>query len=469
MLLADRRVAAGSGPSLTPRPAVVCGWGRIGAASVLSVRPGDPAAARRAVPGLTAGLGGRGRGAIARGMARSYGDAAQRHGGVVIDTTGLASFDLDAERGLVRAQAGVTLGRLLTALEPEGWVLPVVPGTQHVTVGGAIAADIHGKNHAVAGTFGAHVEAMVLLTAAGDLRELTAEHEPELWRATVGGMGLTGVILSAAIRLKRLPGPLLSVDTDRVASLDDALAILGGPGGEYRVAWLDLLGPAAARGTVTRAAHVEADPTRAPRSGSATVAPRLTIPARWPNGLLRPAVVRAHNAHRFRRTPRRRTAALESYGAHMFPLDAVDAWPRLYGAAGLVQYQFAVPRGREEVLDRVIGRLRRSPVPVYLAVLKDLGPAGEAMLSFPVGGWTLALDMPGNAPGLASILRTFDESVAGAGGRVYLAKDGRLRQDALAAMYPRAAEWRAVRDRVDPDGVWCSDLAIRTGLVQGPA
>jgi decaprenylphospho-beta-D-ribofuranose 2-oxidase len=471
MRLADRVSPPGSGPPVAPRPAVVSGWGRIRPAAVSLVRPENVEAARRAVPRLSAGLGGWRRGAIARGMGRSYGDAAQRHGGVVMDTTALSAFELDAERGIVRAQAGATLGRLLAALEPAGWVLPVVPGTQHVSVGGAIAADIHGKNHASAGTFGAHVDAVDLLTADGEVRELGSDRDPDLLRATIGGMGLTGVIVSASIRLKRLASPLLSVDTDRVMSVEDALALLDGTGGEYRVAWLDLLDPSAIRGVVTRAAHLDAHPGVAPRSGPpgerTTVASRLTVPARWPDRLLRPELVRAYNAYRFRRAPRSRSAALEPYGAHMFPLDGLDAWPRLYGSSGLVQYQFVVPRGGEDVLHRVIGRVRSSAVPCYLAVLKDFGSPAPSPLSFPVAGWTLALDMPGDAPGLATMLDGFDEWVAEAGGRVYLAKDGRMRSDVVAAMYPRIAEWRAVRDRIDPDGVWCSDLGTRTGLVNG--
>jgi decaprenylphospho-beta-D-ribofuranose 2-oxidase len=468
MQLADHTAIARSGPSVMARPAVVTGWGRIGPAAVSSVRPEDVMAARLVIPKLSTGLGGWGRGAIARGMGRSYGDAAQRHGGVVIDTTALTAFELDVARGAVRAQAGVTLGRLLAALERAGWVLPVVPGTQHVSVGGAIAADIHGKNHAAAGTFGAHVEAVALLTADGELRELTLDHDPDLLRATVGGMGLTGVIVSASIKLKPLPGPWLSVDTDRVTSLDDAVALLDGPGGEYRVAWLDLLGPSAVRGIVTRAAHLDVDPCSARPLGSTTVDARLAVPRRWPDGLLRPGLVRAYNAYRLRRTPRRRTAAPEPYGTQMFPLDGLEAWPRLYGSAGLVQYQFVVPKGCDGVLHRVIGRVRSSAVPCYLAVLKDLGPVSDAPLSFPLAGWTLALDMPGDAPGLAAMLDTFDEWVVEAGGRIYLAKDGRLRPDVLAAMYPRTGEWRAIRNHIDPDGVWSSDLGVRTGLVDGP-
>ncbi len=197
-----------------------------------------------------------------------------------------------------------------------------------------------------------------------------------------------------------------------------------------------------------------------------TVATRLTIPARWPQGLLTPSVVRAFNELRFRRTPRHQVGRVEPFGSHMFPLDAVNAWPRLYGAPGFVQYQLVVPRGQESALHDVVVALRRSPVPCYLAVLKDFGAANRSPLSFPLIGWTLTLDMPRSAPGLEPLLTRFDELVVGARGRVYLAKDWRLTADLVAAMYPRLREWQAVRDRADPQRRWRSDLGLRTGLVQ---
>jgi decaprenylphospho-beta-D-ribofuranose 2-oxidase len=458
MPLAERNAAAGEAHTIPSRFTVVSGWGGVGPTAALVLRPDGLDAVGGIVPALASGPGGRAAGAIARGMGRSYGDAAQRNGGVLVDTTALDAFEVDHAAGTVRAQAGVTLGRLLAALAPDGWVLPVVPGTQHVTVGGAIAADIHGKNHGTAGTFGSHVEALGLLTASGEVHELSRERDPDVFHATIGGMGLTGVILWALIRLRRLPGAMLSVDSDRAANLDEALALLSGPGGSYRVAWLDLLGPVPARGIVTRA-----EPANG--AGAATVDARVTVPERLPGGVLSPALVRAHNAYRYGRSPRRRTAALESYGAHMFPLDRLGAWPRLYGRAGFVQYQFVVPKGQERVLERVTAALRRSSVPCYLAVLKDFGPSAPAPLSFPLEGWTLALDMPAGVPGLGALLDACDELVASAGGRVYLAKDGRLRPEVMAAMYPRLEEWRSVRERLDPDRVWASDLAVRTGLV----
>jgi decaprenylphospho-beta-D-ribofuranose 2-oxidase len=435
---------------------VISGWGGGVHARVTLVRPESTDAVRAALSSRQH------RGAIARGMGRSYGDAAQLGGGLVLDTTRLRGFELDTEHGILTAQAGATLGELLAALSPAGWVLPVVPGTQHVTIGGAIASDIHGKNHGKVGTFGTHVLALGLLAASGDELALTPQAGGELMAATIGGMGLTGLILWARVRLHRMRSATVSVDTNRIERLDDAFATLDGPGGSHRVAWLDLLGRRPVRGIVTRAELL----SHGPAGNHATVSAKLTVPARWPAGLLREGVVRSYNEFRFRRAPRREVGRAEAFGAHMFPLDGLDAWPRLYGRTGFVQYQLVVPRGQEGTLEAVLTRLRHSPVPCYLAVLKDFGAESAAPLSFPLAGWTLALDLPRAAPGLETLLDGFDELVAAAGGRVYLAKDARLRPDTLAAMYPRLEQWRAARDRADPERLWRSDLGLRTGLVE---
>ena len=295
-----------------------------------------------------------------------------------------------------------------------------------------------------------------------DVFRLTPGDGGDLMAATIGGMGLTGVIVWASFKLSRMRSAALSVDTDRVETLDAALSILDRPGGTYRVAWLDLLGRAPVRGVVTRADLLADDPVPTRR---ATVASRATVPAWWPGALLSPRAVRTFNDVRFRRTPRRHVGQVEAFGRHMFPLDVLAAWPRLYGPSGLVQYQFVVPQGEERTLETVIARLRRSGVPCYLAVLKDFGPANHAPLSFPLAGWTLTLDMPRAAPGLELLLMDFDQLVVEAGGRVYLAKDWRLRPEVLEAMYPRLAQWRAVRDQADPDRRWRSDLGLRTGLI----
>jgi decaprenylphospho-beta-D-ribofuranose 2-oxidase len=441
----------------------VHGWGGAGAAAVELLRPASVDELRGAVESCRTD----GSGAIARGMGRSYGDAAQLGRGTVLDTTALTGYELDRAAGTVTAQAGVTLGELLAALVPQGWVVPVLPGTQHVTIAGAIASDIHGKNHGVAGTFGTYVRELGLLTADGEIRELhAADDDDGLLGATIGGMGLTGVILWARIALREVSSPLLSVDTDRVQNLDQALSLLSAPGGPHRVAWLDLLGSRAGRGVVTRAAHIDGALRGSDAGNGATIRARAAIPDRWPGGLLRPATVATFNELRFRRTPRSERGRVEGLAAHMFPLDVLDAWPRLYGRAGFLQYQFVVPIGCERVLEAAIEHLRHASVPCYLAVLKDFGPANEMPLSFPIAGWTLALDLPRAAPGIDAALDRLDELVAQAGGRVYLTKDVRMRADATAAMYPRLREWRAIRDGVDPERLWRSDLALRTGLIE---
>jgi decaprenylphospho-beta-D-ribofuranose 2-oxidase len=444
----------------TARRVALKGWGGGLSSPGMLVRPASIEALREAVSGAPAP------GAIARGMGRSYGDAAQRRGGLVIDMTALLGCELDPELGELTVGAGVTIRQLMAELAPAGWILPVVPGTQHVTVGGAIASDVHGKNHRSAGSFGDHVLALGLLTAEGDVIELRPDSDAELMRATVGGMGLTGVILSARIRLCRLPSPLMAVDSDRIDSLDEALALLGGRGGAHGIAWLDLLGTRQVRGVVTRAEPLDRDVSPTQAAELATVTTRFTVPSVWPGGILRPGLVRAYNDLRLRRTPRHSAGRVEPLGAHLFQLDALGSWPRLYGPQGLVQYQAVIPRSRQPTLEGLILRLRRSAVPCYLATLKELGPASEASLSFPLEGWTIALDLPRVATGLEDLMSQFDELVAGAGGRVYLTKDSRLRPDMLSAMYSRLETWRRTRERVDPEHVWCSDLGVRTGLIR---
>jgi decaprenylphospho-beta-D-ribofuranose 2-oxidase len=434
----------------------VCGWG---GGEPVDVEAFSPRATEQLVRFLSSGAWS-GPGAIARGLGRSYGDAAQIRAGTVLEMAALKGHTLDAEHGSVTAAAGETIGELLAALVPAGWMLPVVPGTQHVTVGGAIASDIHGKNHGEAGAFGAHVLALGLLTATGETLELERGRDDELLAATAGGMGLTGAITWARIALKPVSSALMSVDTDRGQGLDRLLALLCEPGGSYRVAWLDMLGLGQVRGVVTRAEHRAGGPTR-----GFGVSARATVPDGWPAGILRAGSVRAFNELRYRRAPRTDRDRVEPLGRHLFPLDVLNAWPRLYGPDGLVQYQCVVPIGSESTLGLVIETVRRSPVPCFLAVLKDFGRGEGGPLSFPLHGWTLALDLPRAAPGLAALLDALDELVAGASGRVYLTKDSRLSPERLEQMYPRLGEWRAVRDRVDPEGVWRSDLAVRTALL----
>ncbi|MCF4139995.1 FAD-binding oxidoreductase [Streptomyces sp. Tue 6430] len=442
----------------------VTGWGRTAPSTARLIRPRTYEEAVTAVRGCGA------RGGIPRGLGRAYGDAAQNAGGAVLDMTGLDRIHVvDVADGSVLCDAGVSLHRLMEVLLPLGWFVPVTPGTRYVTVGGAIGADIHGKNHHVSGSFSRHVVSLELLTADGTVR--TVRPGTDLFDATAGGMGLTGVILTATVRLRSVETSLMSVDTERATDLDDLMARLTAGDHRYRysVAWIDLLARRAATGraVLTRGDHapLAALPARARRAPLSFRPARLpAAPACFPEGLLTRRTVGLFNELWYRRAPRARTGELQRLSAFFHPLDGVPHWNRVYGRGGFVQYQFVVGHGREETLRRIVDRIARRRCPSFLAVLKRFGEADPGWLSFPVPGWTLALDVPAGLPGLGAFLDGLDEEVAAAGGRVYLAKDSRLRPDLLAAMYPRLDDFRALRAELDPRGVFVSDLARRLAL-----
>jgi len=457
----------------TPPVRSLSGWGGTAHSScrVLAPRSADEVLDALTSPSGQAGV-------IARGAGRSYGDAAQNDGGLVLDMTTLDRVvSLDTEKLLVTAQAGATIAQLLAHLAAHGLTLPVLPGTRHVTLAGAIASDIHGKNHHRDGGLARHVASLSLCTPAGEVLELTPDRDPDLFYATLGGMGLTGVVIEATVRVEPLLSPWVLADTDRTDDLEQTLQLMSGEERHrYSVAWLDLLAEGAkmGRAIVSRADPMPADgPSAPPRRwrGAGSGYPRtlsrrpvLEVPRGFPGALLRPASVRPFNALHWSAAPRRERGRPFALTPYFFPLDVVASWNRLYGAAGLIQYQFVIPIGAEQALERCFELIRARRLPVYLAVFKRFGAAFGGPLSFPLEGWTLALDIPAAAPGLRPALQELDELVAGAGGRVYLAKDARLGREALHAMYPELDRFHAQRARVDPHGVLRSDLAARLGL-----
>ncbi|MFE5212089.1 FAD-binding protein [Streptomyces sp. NPDC056600] len=451
-------------PPPAARAVPVTGWGRTAPTVARVVRPRSYDEAVAAVRGCGT------RGGIPRGLGRAYGDAAQNAGGAVLDMTALDRVHaVDVAAGVVLCDAGVSLHRLMQVLLPLGWFVPVTPGTRYVTVGGAIGADIHGKNHHVSGSFSRHVLSMELLTADGVVRTV-APGDP-LFEATCGGMGLTGVVLTASVSLQPVQTSWMTVDTERAGDLDDLMARLTATDHRYRysVAWIDLLarGRATGRAVLTRGDHAPLDslPDRARRDPLAFRPSRLpAAPSFLPDGLLGRTSVGAFNAFWYRKAPRRRTGELQRLPAFFHPLDGVPHWNRIYGRRGFVQYQFVVGYGEEEALRRIVRRVSERRCPSFLAVLKRFGDGDPGWLSFPTAGWTLALDVPAGLPGLDAFLDELDEEVAAAGGRVYLAKDSRLRPELLPAMYPRLDEFRALRAELDPRGVFTSDLSRRLGL-----
>lgn len=407
---------------------------------------------------------------LARGLGRSYGDAAQCAGGLVLDCTGLDRvLEAPPDTDLLHAEAGLSIDAALQRIVPQGWFLPVTPGTRQVTIGGAVAADVHGKNHHRAGTFGAHVERITLVTPRGRV-EASPEEQADLFWATVGGMGLTGVVAEAVVRLHPIETAFMIVDTHRVPDLETCMAELtaGDVRHRYSVAWMDCLarGRHLGRSVISRGDHARrADLPLRQQARALEYRPRirLAVPATAPCNVFGAAAAFAGNELWYRKAPTRRLGEIQTLSAFFHPLDAIGDWNRLYGPRGFTQYQFVVPFGAEATVRQVIEVLQSHRVRPTLAVLKRFGDPDPAPLSFPMAGWTLALDIPLGHRTIAAVLDELDELVAAARGRVYLAKDGRLRPELLRVMYPRTDEWLAVRERADPDGLLASDLWRRLG------
>lgn len=385
---------------------------------------------------------------------RSYGDSCLNEGGLLLDVRGLDRLiAFDDERGLLQCEAGVTLAEILALTVPRGWFLPVVPGTRWVSVGGAIANDIHGKNHHRAGTFGAHVARLELLRSTGE-RVRCAPDDP-LFQATVGGLGLTGLILWAEIRLKRVPGAGITMERIRFPDLGAFLELAAEDQAfEYTVAWVDCLagGRRLGRGIYTRGDHA---PIQGPVPSPLRPA-RLTVPGDAPAGLLNRLTLGLFNEAYYRAQLGARRRATVPYGPFFFPLDGVGEWSRLYGSRGFVQYQCVVPDGPGGgPIRTLIERIARSGEPASLAVLKRFGGArSPGMLSFPREGITLAVDFAVRGPRTLVLLDDLDAVVREAGGAVYPAKDARMSPDSFRAFFPGLDRFTAFRDPKFSSSFW---------------
>ncbi len=451
---------------LAGRRVALTGWGNIAATVAEVCEPAAPAD----VAGLLAAAPGRG--VIARGLGRSYNNAAQNDGGRVILTTRLRQItEFDPGTGLVTCEAGVSLEQLMIAALPAGWFVPVTPGTRQVTIGGAIAADVHGKNHHVAGSFARHVPWLDLLLPGGELRRITPASDPDLFWATAGGMGLTGIILRACVQLTKVQTSRLLVDTARTADVDETMAYLSATDDRYHytVAWSDCLarGGSIGRSVITSgnfAALADLGPRDRRDPLAFRPAARLSAPPVFPSGLLSRYTVALANEAWYRKAPRRREGEIQSITAFFHPLDGIRNWNRVYGSAGFRQYQFVVPFGQEQMVRRSMEWISRVRAPSFVTVLKRFGPGDPGFLSFPMAGWTLALDFPSGTPQLEPLLSRLDDMVLAAGGRVYLAKDSRVSAGSVARMYPRLEEFRKLRAGIDPQGRMTSDLSRRLAL-----
>ncbi len=437
---------------------MLTGWGRTAPSRAIVTGP----MSREALQDLVASRPSRG--VLARGAGRSYGDAAQNADGHIVAPVTEPHVEVDVAGARLRAAASTTFTELLAAAVPHGLMLPVLPGTRHLTIGGAVAADVHGKNHRLDGSVGAWVDQIELIDGSGSPRTLTPQDDPAAFWATVGGMGLTGIILSVTLRLIEVRSAMFTATTRRLADLDALLSAMDAAGSRYVVAWVDTTatGRSLGRSVLDTGDHLDGPHPVMESDGLAYRAPRVPRLPALPFRPVTPFTARGFNTVWFRKAPRVHTGVCD-LTTFFHRLDAVDGWNRAIGPRGFVQYQFLAPEGSEKIIAAVLETLQRHRCPAFLGTLKRFGTANQSLLSFPVPGWAFAVDIPAGNPRLAPLLDEFDRQVADAGGHVYLAKDSRLSQAAFEAMYP-AAKWLTERGRLDPSGVFRSDLGCRLGL-----
>lgn len=430
----------------------ISGWGRHPVIDSRIVLAGETSQFER---NLKSGFSG-----IVYANGRSYGDSALSSS--VLLTSSINHFvKFDEQAGIVTCEAGVLLADILDVFVPKGWFLPVTPGTKFVTVGGAIASDVHGKNHHHDGCFSIYVVELELMLPNGDVVTCSNTNKGELFHATCGGMGLTGIILKATLQLRKISSATMNVTTIKAQSLPEVLELFDEyESATYSVAWLDCLktGNQFGRSLLMLGEHAEGGSLKSASSKS------LSIAVEVPGFILNNYSIAIFNHLYYRRAKAVKTHTTESLEKYFYPLDSILHWNRLYGKRGFVQYQFVVPRenGKEslvKILKQVVDSKRAS----FLSVLKLLGPENNNYLSFPMEGYTMALDFA-IKPGLWRFLDGLDELVLQYGGRIYLAKDARMPEQVFKHGYPRWQKFAALREELGADKVLHSLQSQRLGL-----
>jgi len=435
------------------REPTLAGWGRVGSVPGVEVVSEHLAELSLELP-------------FARGLGRAYGDAAlPAPGHRRIAGTMLADrmLTFDPRTGALKAEAGLSLADLGRVLLPRGWFTPVSPGTRFVTLGGMVAADVHGKNHHREGTFGRHVDGLTIRTASGDIVRCSPLQHPDLFWATVGGMGLTGVILDVSVRLSPVPSPWILEERERAVDIDAFLDLLRESGRSWpmTVGWIDTLssGRALGRGILIRGRWAE--PHEAPSRQPRLETRGLPVPFELPSLVLSPWAVRAFNAAHYRIHPRRQRTRVVHPWAFFYPLDVLHHWTRLYGRRGFTQYQCVLPAAvAPTATRRVLQEVSLRGGTSFLCVIKDCGMEGRGLLSFPMPGVSVALDIPYRNTTQA-LIDALNEIVIAEGGRIYLAKDALTRPAHFRAMERRLDQFLEVRQQWDPDGRIRSAQSIR--------
>jgi decaprenylphospho-beta-D-ribofuranose 2-oxidase len=401
------------------------------------------------------------------GLGRSYGDSALNSKGQSWNALDHKHIEIDVATGMATVGAGASIGELERAAIPFGLFPAVVPGTEFVTIGGAIAADVHGKSHHKYGTFTRHVIGFKLLNARGEIKEISATNSSsDTFFATSGGMGLTGLILEAKIQLIPIKTSYFQVHEKRACSLNALISTINefDRNFDYTVAWIDFSGKYKGRGIVSGGNHANASelPKRLAKVPLKNRAPRrITLPKIFPSSTINRFSVRLFNEFWYRKPVAKGYVHASKF---LHPLDPIQKWNRIYGKRGFLQYQFVVPLGAEHFIEEVLNELKAIRAPSFLSVLKKFEGLKGPFLSFPMPGWTLAIDMPIGIKGLTETLTRLDSKVIALGGRVYLAKDSRVSREDFQKMYPEYAAWLKIKNRMDPENYWQSDQGRRLGL-----
>ncbi len=402
---------------------------------------------------------------IPHGNGRCYGDAS-----LYSDVVSTLRFDkvlaFDEHRGIITCQSGVLLSDLLQIIVPEGWFLPVTPGTKFITVGGAIASDVHGKNHHVDGSFSNHIISMSVLAGTGQTLVCSKDANPDLFWATCGGMGLTGIILEVKFRLKHIHSAFIRQKQIKAQNLDRVMELFDqNQESTYSVAWIDCLktGKNFGRSILILGEHAGTDETPSPKKLFAREKSLLTIPFHFPNFVLNGWSVKLFNALYYAKNYKAEMDGVVHYDGFFYPLDSILEWNKIYGKKGFVQYQFVLPFEVSHAgLKNILGRISAKGMGSFLAVLKLFGHQDD-LISFPMRGYTLALDFP-IRPGIFEFLDELDQIVADFGGRIYLSKDARMKKEIFWRTYPRASEFQEIIRTYDPDNRFVSNLSQRLTL-----
>ena len=407
---------------------------------------------------------------IGRGGGASYGDAALNGNGVVAELDGLSGIiDFDTEQGIITCEPGITMTALQAAVVPKGWFLPVAPGASQATVGGCVCFDVHGKNHEKQGTFGKNIVALRVLTADGNVRSCSQVDDETLFWATVGGMGLTGLVVEVTLQLIPVESAFMTVSTSKTRNLEETFkAQEKSTAADYSVTWLDTTAgnKSLGRGIVMSAGHARVAELGPFQQKNALIWPEKQsrdIPFLPKRGLFRPLFVHAFNSVFYLK--QRSVRRIQSAHPFLFPLHSINNINRFYGKNGFFEYQVAVPDATAYALvHEMLSEVQRLRAGSFLTVLKRFGPHNPAPMSFPISGITLSMQILANDPEIPRMLDRFDIKTAEAGGRVYLAKDSRLLSGVIDEMYPQRKTWAVFLDELDPNHVFASDMSRRLGL-----